>query len=139
MTLRELANALRAARMNLTGQQLAGKACVHCGRPFGGTARSEPYARRTRQCAGHCQIETAVGLHTAFLTHIHPSRRPFVRWNQLGGVGPRDAVVTATDGRIDATSEPVRRPDADRLAEQAGRLGFDANVLPHRDEKGPQR
>jgi hypothetical protein len=132
--------------LELTDAQYAGRSCVHCARPFAPGETGEPYGRRMRQCAGFCVLEMAGDTDiddvlAARVTAFRPSA-DVMPW-YLGSDDDPDpvwltaqerAVLTLDDGPINARSKPIPLEYAHRLAQQAARLGFDAEIIEHRDD-----
>ena len=140
-----LARHLGYQRLHLTHAQHTGHACVHCARPFTPTETPEPYGRRYRQCAGFCVLEVADdaafdALMLARVTATRPAGQ--IQHYCLGFDDQPDpawlaaqplVTLAIADGVASARTRPIPEPYAHRLAHQAARLGFDAEITEHAD------
>jgi len=129
-------------RLHLTDAQHTGAACVHCARPFTPGETPEPH-RRHRQCAGFCVLEVADDdtfddLMVARVTATRPAGQ--IQHYCLGFDDDPDptwltaqplVALAIADGKNAARSTPIALPYAHRLAHQAARLGFDAEITEH--------
>lgn len=154
-----LASRIRTAVLghprHLTGRQLAGAACVLCGRPFFASEYRASYGwiglpprRRAWACEGACTITAVPDVEVLFRSAI-PARQAVTFWH-LGlddsppaadGGGdvsvqeyadaldaePKQAVEIAHRGGV-LTTRPLPQRYAGYIAVQARELGFTATV-----------
>lgn len=138
--------------LELSAAQDTGASCVHCARPFVPGEDPEPYgrglARRLRQCATSCVLElTGHRGIDDLLTARVAATRPVAQIDRfhLGVDDDPDPAWPAAQQQVTLTlsdrgeagrSGPIPLPYAQRFAQQAARLGFDAEIREHRDTEG---